>query len=139
MLFVSFPAMLIFDKNKSKSSMNYEEFVKNHSGEIIEKLLTWVVAQDSFDIRFDFLDNDQWAMVTQHIYDEDKEISLRLHLDEQYDIYFGYYDEEDTFFEIVHSLNAEDLETIPGSLKKLMKKVLDDEQSMRISGKFITK
>lgn len=139
MLFVNFCTMLIFGKNKSKSSMNYEDFVRNNSGDIIEKLLVWVVGQDTFDIRFDFLDNDQWAMVTQHIYEEDKEISLRLHLEDQYDLYFGYYDEEDTFFEIVHPLTAEDLEAIPVSLKKLMKKVLDDEQSMRISGKFISR
>ena len=62
---------------------------------MIEKLVTWVVSQDPVEVRFDFLDNDQWAIVTMHIYEEDKEISLRLHTNDFYDLYFGYYDDDD--------------------------------------------
>lgn len=119
--------------------MNYDELVKNHSGEIIEKLITWVIEQDPFEIQFDFLDNDQWAIITMHQYSEDKEISLRLHLNDHYDLHFGYYDDEDEFFEIVHPLTEEEKEIIPPALKKLMKKVVGDEKGLRISGKFLTR
>ena len=119
--------------------MNFEELVKNHSAEMIEKLVTWVVSQDPVEVRFDFLDNDQWAIVTMHIYEEDKEISLRLHTQDCYDLYFGYYDDDDEFLEIVKPLSEEEKEIIPEGLKKVMKKVLSDEEGMRLSGNFLSR
>lgn len=119
--------------------MTYEELVKNHSGEMIEKLITWVIGEDPFEIQFNFADDDQWASITMHQYEEDKEISLRLHPSDHYDMYFGYYDDEDEFFEIVHSLTEQEKSSIPVALKKLMKKVVEDEKGLRISGKFLTR
>jgi hypothetical protein len=108
--------------------MTYEELVKNHSGEMIEKLVTWVVSTDPVEIHFDFNDKDQWAIITMHIYDEDKEISLRLHANDKYDLYFGYYDDEDEFFEIIQALTEEE--------KKI---ILSDEEGMRLPGNFLSK
>lgn len=119
--------------------MNYEELIKTHSGDMIEKLLTWAFDSDPIEIRFDFLDEDQWAILSMHIYEEDKEISLRLHLNDVYDLYFGYYDDEDEFHEIIHPLTEEEKKILPDGLRKLMKNVLDKEEGMRIPGNILTK
>ncbi len=117
--------------------MTFEELVQNHSAEMIEKLATWVLNETSVDIRFDCLDEDQWSIVTMYQYEEDKELSLRLHLNNRYDLYFGYYDDDDEFFEIVHELTEEEKMIIPEVLRKLMKRVLDDEKDICINGTFI--
>src|ERR1700712_3398113 len=75
-----------------RAVMNYEELVKNHAGEMIEKLVTDVVSKDTVEVRFEFADDDQWSIISMHIYEEDKEISLRLHSGDRYELYFGYYD-----------------------------------------------
>ena len=119
--------------------MTFEELVKDHSADMIEKLVAWVISKDPVEIRFDFQDNDQWSIITMHVYEEDKEISLRLHMNDFYDLYFGYYDDEDEFFEIIHPLTEEEKKIIPEGLKKVMKKVLADEEGMRLSGNFLSK
>jgi len=119
--------------------MTYEELVKNHSGEMIEKLVTEVINKDAVEIRFEFEDNDQWSVISMHIYEEDKEISLRLHASDRYELCFGYYDDDDEFFEITHNLTAEEIKIIPKGLQKLMGKVLDDERGMRLPGNFLSK
>ena len=112
--------------------MTFETLIKDHSADVIEKLLTEVLAKDPVEIHFDFVDKDQWSIITTHQYEEDTEMSLRLHLDDYYDLYFGYYNDEDEFIEIVHPLTEEEKEILPVKLKKVMKKVLDDEEGMRI-------
>ncbi|HLD53429.1 MAG TPA: hypothetical protein VJA82_09000 [Sediminibacterium sp.] len=118
--------------------MNYEELVKNHSGELIEKLVTHVVSQDPVEVLFNFEDNDQWAIVSMHQYEEDLEISLRMHSNQTIDLFVGYYDDEDEFHEIVHVLNETELEQLPDGLKKVMRKVVDDEKGMRLPGNFLS-
>jgi len=119
--------------------MTYEELVKNHAGEMIEKLVTDVVSKDTVEIRFEFLDEDQWSVISMHIYEEDKEISLRLHSNDRYELYFGYYDDEDEFFEITQLLGSEEKKIIPKGLQKLMAKVLADERGMRLPGNFLSR
>jgi hypothetical protein len=114
--------------------MNYEELVKDHSGKMIEKLVTELLIKDAVDIRFEFEDNEQWSVVSMHIYEEDKEISLRLHANDRYALYFGYYDDEDEFHEITKTLTSEEVSIIPKSLQKIMGKVLTDEQGLRVPG-----
>ena len=99
---------------------------------MIERLITTLIESDMVEIRYDFLDDDQWSIVSMHIYNEDKEISLRLHLKDVYDLYFGYYDDEDEFFEIIHELNEEEQKAIPAGLQKLMKRVRDSEDGIRV-------
>jgi hypothetical protein len=117
----------------------YEELVKNQSGELIEKLVAYVISKDPVEILFNFLDEDEWAIISMHQYEEDLEISLRLHLNNFYDLYLGYYDDEDEFFEIIHLLTEEEKDLLPEGLKKVMKKVLDDEKGLRLSGKFLSR
>ena len=122
-----------------KPEMTFEELIKNHSADVIEKLITEVLTNDPVEIHFDFLDQDQWAIVTTHQYEEDKEISLRLHPNNYYDLYFGYYNGEDEFIEIVQPLTEEEIKILPVRLQKVMKKVLDDEQGMRIPNNFLSR
>ncbi len=119
--------------------MTYEELIKTHSGDMIERVLAWVISKDPVEIRFDFLDADQWAIISMHLYEEDKEISIRLHLNDVYDLHFGYYDDEDEFHEIIHPLTEDEKKILPDGLKKLMKNVLDKEEGMRIPGNFLSK
>jgi hypothetical protein len=122
-----------------KPDMTIEELIKNHSAELIEKLLTEVLAKDPVEIHFDFFEQDQWAIITYHEYEEDKEISLRLHPNNYYDLHFGYYNDDDDFIEIVKPLTDEEAKLIPAKLVKVMKKVLDDEQGMRISNSLLSR
>ena len=92
----------------NKNNMNFEELVRDHSADMIEKLVTYVVSQDPVEVRFDFLEQDQWAMITMFEYEEDKEVSVRLHPGDKYELYFGYYDDEDEFFEITHDFTEEE-------------------------------
>lgn len=119
--------------------MKYEELVKTHSAEIIEKLVTDVLSQEPVEVHFNFADDDQWSVITIHIYEEDKEISLRLHLDDLYELHFGYYDDDDEFFEILQPLTEEEKKIIPERLKKVMKKVLADEKGMRLPKNFMSR
>jgi len=119
--------------------MTYEELVKNHAGQMIEKLVTEVISNEEVEIRFEFEGNDQWSVISMQIYEEDKEISLRLHANDRYDLHFGYYDDEDEFFEITQPLTSEENNIIPKRLQKLMGKVLADEQGMRLPGKLLSK
>ena len=119
--------------------MTFEELIKNHSADVIEKLITEILTKGPVEIHFDFLEEDQWSIITTHQYEEDKEISVRLHLNDYYDLYFGYYNDEDDFIEIVHPLTEEEKKILPVRLKKVMKKVLDDEQGMRIPNNFLSR
>jgi hypothetical protein len=119
--------------------MTNEELVKNHSAEIIEKLVTGVVNMDPVEVHYDFANDDQWSIITMHIYEEDKEISLRLHPDDLYDLHFGYYNDDDEFFEIVQPLTEKEKMIIPERLKKVMKKVLADEEGIRLPVDFLSR
>ena len=122
-----------------KDDMKYEELVKNHVAELIEKLVTDVVTKDTVEIRFDFEDDDQWAIISMHIYEEDKEISVKLHANNRYALYFGYYDDEDEFFEITKTLTEEEKDGLPKRIQKVMEKVLADEKGMRMPGNFLSR
>jgi len=119
--------------------INYKELVKNQSGNLIEKLVTHVIEKDPVEVLFNYLDKDQWAIISMHNYEEDLEISLRLHFNDFYDLYVGYYDDDDEFFEIIHPLTEEEKDILPNALKKIMAKVLIDERGMRLSGKFLSR
>lgn len=113
--------------------MEIKDLVKSHSAAIIEKLITDILSNSHVEIRFDFFEQDQWAVIAINQYEEDKEISLRLHLNNYYDLVVGYYDDEDEFFEVVHPLTETEIESIPEGLKKIMKKVVNDEQGLRVA------
>lgn len=119
--------------------MTYQELVKNHSGEMIEKLVTEFVTRNPAEIHFDYSDTDQWSVISTHVYEEDKEIAIRAHADEFYDLYFGYYDDDDEFHEIIQPLSEDEKNSLPKALRKAMTKVLEDEQGMRLPGNFLSR
>ena len=119
--------------------MTFEELLKNHSAEMIEKLLTELLSKSHVEIRFDFLDQDQWAVISMHQYEEDKEISIRLHINKQYNLVFGYYDDVDDFFEIIKPLSEAEVDSIPEKLKMVMQKVVNDEQGIRVASELLSK
>jgi hypothetical protein len=112
--------------------MDIKDLVKNHSGKIIEKLVTDLLSENHVEVRFDYFEQDQWAVVSINQYEQDKEFSLRLHSDNVYDLLVGYYDDEDEFFEIVQTLTEAEVDSLPDGLKKIMKKVVVDEQGLRV-------
>ena len=109
-----------------------ETAVKNNSTAIVEKLLTDILTESHVEVKFDFFEQDQWSIISVNQYEEDKEISLRLHPKNLYELVVGYYDDEDEFFEIVHPLTEKEIDSIPDGLKKIMTKVVNDEQGLRI-------
>ena len=119
--------------------MTYEDLVKNHAGGLVEKLVTEVITKEAAEVRFEFADNEQWSVISMHIYEEDKEISLRLHANDRYELYFGYYDDQDEFFEIIQPLTEEQIKIIPKRLQKVMEKVLTNEEGLRLPGNFLSK
>lgn len=114
--------------------MAIEVSVKEQSNELITELVKWATGKAPVEIRFDHVDDGQWAIVTLYDYKDDKELSLRLHLNDLYDLHIGYYDEDDEFIEMAEPLSAEQKATLPEKLKKVMKKVLDDERGIRLPG-----
>jgi hypothetical protein len=117
--------------------MKYEELMNNHADKLIDQLLVHVLGEEFVEVHFDFQDEDQWSVVSMHQYEEDLEISLRLHLDKHFDLFLGYYDDEDEFHELTRILNEKEIEQIPIGLQKIMKKVVDDEQGLRFKSALI--
>jgi hypothetical protein len=97
--------------------------VKEQSNELIADLIKWATGKAPIEIRFDHFDDDQWAVITMYDYKGDKELSLRLHLNDLYDIHIGYYDEDDEFIETAEPLNPEQKATLPEKLKKVTKSI----------------
>ncbi|RPD41237.1 hypothetical protein [Chitinophaga barathri] len=118
--------------------MNYEDFVKNHAGEMLQKLLTEVLGKDAFDIRHDYNDTEQWSVISIHT-EDDNEISLRVYGSDKYSLYFGYYDEDDDFHELLQPLTTEEKNTIPKGLQNALEKVLGDERGLRLPGNFLSR
>jgi hypothetical protein len=107
---------------------------KGQPDEWIADLIKWVTGKAPVEIRYVDLDDDCCAVVTLYDYKGDNELSLRLHLNGVYDVQIGYYDEDDEFIEKAEPLSDGQKATLPEKLKKVMKKVLDDERGMRIPG-----
>lgn len=118
--------------------MNYEELVKNNPAEVIAKVVAHLVKVGPVEVHFDFEEDDQWSIVTMHDYDADKEISLRLHPGDLYELHLGYYDDDDEFIEIARPLAEKERGLIPERLRKVMMKVLADEKGMRLPKDFLS-
>ena len=119
--------------------MTYEELVKNHAGSLVEKLVTEVINKDVVEVYFEMEDKEQWSVIKMHIYEEDKEISLRLLSNDRWILHFGYYDDEDEFIELVQSLTQAEKDLIPKGLQKVMLRVLVSEEGMRLPGNFLSR
>jgi len=119
--------------------MTYEELVRDHTGSLVEKLVTEVINKDYVEIHFELADKEQWAVIKMHIYEEDKEIALRLLSADTWILQFGYYDDADEFFELLQPLSQAEKDLIPKGLQKVMLKVLANEEGLRLPGNFLSR
>jgi hypothetical protein len=117
--------------------MAKEILVKEQSNELIADLVKWATGKAAIDIRYVDLDDDCCAIITLYDYKGDNELSLRLHLNELYDVQIGYYDKNDDFIETAEPLTPEQTATLPEKLKKVMKKVLENESGLRLGGSLL--
>jgi hypothetical protein len=121
------------------NNMTYEELVKNHPGSLVEKIVTEVLSQDAVDINFEDEDEEQWAVIKVHVYEEDKEMALRLLSGDRWVLQFGYYDDEDEFIELLQPLTQTEIDLIPKGLQKVMHKILANEEGLRLPGNFLSR
>jgi hypothetical protein len=119
--------------------MTYEELVKNHTGSLVEKLVTEVINKDVVEVHFEMDDEGEWAVIKMHIYEEDKEIAILLLSEDRWMLHFGYYDDEDEFIELVQPLTQAEKDLIPKGLQKVMLRVLVSEEGLRLPGNFLSK
>ncbi|MDP4149947.1 MAG: hypothetical protein Q8927_18380 [Bacteroidota bacterium] len=120
-------------------NMTYEELVRNHPGSLVEKIVTEVVNKDTVDVHFETEDDQEWAVIKIHLYEEDKEMALRLLEKNKWVLQFGYYDEDDEFIELLQPLTQTEIDLIPKGLQKVMLKVLTDEEGLRLPGNFLSR
>ena len=121
------------------NELTYEDLVKKHPGSLVEKIVTEVLSKDAFDVNFEDEEDDQWAVIKVHIYEEDKEMAIRLLSDSRWVLQFGYYDDEDEFIELLQPLTQTEIDLIPKGLQKVMLKVLASEKGLRVPGNFLSR
>ena len=119
--------------------MTYEELVREHPGSLVEKLVTEVVNKDIVEIHFEDDDDESWSTIKIHIYEEDKEMALRLLTEGRWVLQFGYYDDDDEFIELLQPLAQKEIDLIPKGLQKVMLKVLVSEEGLRLAGNFLSR
>jgi hypothetical protein len=119
--------------------MTYEELVKKHPGSLVEKMVTEVVNKDAVEVHFEIQDDDQWSVIKVHIYEEDKEMALRLLSESRWVLQFGYYDDDDEFIELLQPLTQPEIDLIPKGLQKVMQRVLVSEEGLRLPGNFLSR
>jgi hypothetical protein len=132
------PALIIFATSMA-NNMTYEELVQKHPGSLVEKIVTEVLNKDTVDVYFEDEDDEQWAVIKVHIYEEDKEMAIRLLSNNRWILQFGYYDDEDEFIELLQPLTQQEIDLIPKGLQKVMLKVLVSEEGLRLPKNFLSR
>jgi hypothetical protein len=97
------------------------------------------LSKDTVQVHFEEEDDQQWAVIKVHIYEEDKEMAIRLLSDNRWILQFGYYDDEDEFIELLQPLTQLEIDMIPKRLQKVMAKVVSGEEGLRLPGNFLTR
>lgn len=118
--------------------MDIKHLVTEHTEKVIEQMLIDLLNQSHVEIKFDFFEKDQWSFVTVNNYENDNEFSIRYHIDNSVDLLVGYYDDEDEYYEIIKPLSEEEAAMMPEGLKKVMKKVANDEEGLRVASSLLT-
>jgi hypothetical protein len=121
------------------NNMTYEELVKKHPGSLVEKMVTEVVNKDTVEVYFEIQDDEQWSVIKVHVYEEDKEMALRLLSESRWVLQFGYYDDDDEFIELLQPLTQPEIDLIPKGLQKVMQRVLVSEEGLRLPGNFLSR
>ena len=116
-----------------------EELIKKHPGSLVEKIVKELLSKDTVDVHFEDEDDEQWAVVKMHMYDEDKETALRLLPNNRWILQLGYYDDEDEFIELLQPLTQPEIDLIPKGLQKVMLKVVVSEEGLRVPGNFLSR
>ena len=116
-----------------------EELIQKHPGSLVEKIVKELLSKDTVDVHFEDEDDEQWAVVKVHMYDEDKEMALRLLPDNKWILQLGYYDDEDEFIELLQPLTQPEIDLVPKGLQKVMLKVVVSEEGLRVPGNFLSK
>jgi hypothetical protein len=116
-----------------------EEQIRQHPGSLVQKIVAELGGKKAVDVQFETEDDEQWAVVKIHIYEEDKEMALRLLSKDRWVLQLGYYDEEDEFIELLQPLTQPEIDMIPKGLQKVMLKVLASEEGLRVPGDFLSK
>lgn len=119
--------------------MTYEQLVKSHPGTLVEKIVAESVNKDTVEVHFEAADDEQWAVIKVHIYEEDKEMAVRLLSEGRWVLQFGYYDDEDEFIELLQPLTQTEIDMIPKRLQKVMLKVLASEEGLRLPRDFLSR
>ncbi len=132
------PALVIFVASMANNISN-EELIRQHPGSLVQKIVKEVVSKKATDIHFEAEEDEQWAVVKIHIYEEDKEMALRLLSKDRWVLQLGYYDDEDEFIELLQPLTQSEIDLIPKGLQKIMLKVLASEEGLRVPGDFLSK
>jgi len=121
------------------NNKKYEELVRQDPGSLVEKIVTEVVNKKAVDVHFETEEKEQWAVVKVHLYEEDKEMAIRLLSQGRWVLQFGYYDDDDEFIELLQPLAQPQIDLIPKALQKVMLKVLASEEGLRLPGTFLSK
>lgn len=121
------------------SNDQYKEWVKTRPGFLVEQIVTEVVNKKAVDVQFEDEDDTSCAMVKIYRDNEDQEMAIRLHTGDKWVLQFGYYDADDEFIELLQPLNQPEIDTIPQSLQKVMRKVLSSEEGLRVPGNLLSK
>jgi hypothetical protein len=100
------------------NNMTYEELVRQHPGSLVEKIVTEVLNKTSVEVHFEIEEDEQWSVIKIHVYEEDKEMALRLLSADRWMLQFGYYDEGDEFIELLQPLTRLEKDLIPKGLSK---------------------
>jgi hypothetical protein len=120
------------------NNKKYEELVKKQPGSLVENLVKEVAKKDTVEVHFEDEDDELWAVIKVHNYDEDTEMSLRLLSDKKWILQFGYYDAEDEFIELLQPLAQPEIDLIPKGLQKVMLKVVSSEEGLRVPGSVLS-
>jgi hypothetical protein len=137
-MLVTVPTLVIFAISMAKN-MTYEELVRQHPGSLVEKIVTEVVTKDTVEVHFEIEDDEPWSVIKVHVYEEDKEMALRLLSEGRWVLQFGYYDDDDEFIELLQPLTQQEIDLIPKGLQKVMLKVLASEEGLRLPGNFLSR
>ena len=121
------------------NNMTNEEQIRQHPDSLVKKIVQEVVGAKAVDIHFEDEDDEQWSVVKIHLYEEDKEMALRLISKDNWVLQLGYYDDEDEFIELLQPLAQPEIDLIPTGLQKVMLKVLASEEGLRVPGSFLSK
>ena len=121
------------------NNKNYEEQLRKQPGALVEKIVKEVVGQKAVDVHFEDEDDEVWAVIKAHFYDEDVEMGIRLLAGDRWVLQLGYYDDRDEFIELVQPLTQPEIDLIPVALQKVLRKVLASEEGLRVPGNLLAK